>query len=120
MSTGLATAAFLLAVAATLGASELLVWGLGRLGSRFGLAAGLLGVLTALGADSPEIASATSATFSGARDLGVGLIVGSNVFNLAALLGLPGVIRGRLGTARTAPVVDGGASLLVLLVAAGL
>jgi cation:H+ antiporter len=120
VSTGLATAAFLAAVAATLGASELLVWGLSRLGFRLGLAAGLMGLLTALGADSPEIASATSATFSGARDVGVGVIVGSNLFNLAALLGLPGVIRGRLGMRRVVPSVDGGASLLVLLVAAAL
>ena len=83
---------FLVALAATLGSSELLVWGVGRLGVKLGLAAGLIGLLTALGADSPEIASALSAILSGAHQVGVGVVLGSNLFNLAALLGLPGVL----------------------------
>ena len=120
MSTNLAVLAFLVALAATLGASELLVWGLSRLGLKLGLAAGLLGLLTALGTDAPEIASATSAAFIGAKNVGIGVILGSNLFNLAALLGLPGLISGRLPMRRTVPVADGMASLLVLPVAAGL
>lgn len=109
-----------MALAATLGASEVLVWGLSRLGLKLGLAAGLLGLLTALGADAPEISSATSATFSGARDVGVGVILGSNLFNLAALLGLPGVLAGRLPFPRMVPLIDGAANCLVTLVATGL
>lgn len=109
-----------MALAATLGASEVLVWGLSRLGLRLGLTAGLLGLLTALGADSPEIASATSAVFAGARDVGIGVILGSNLFNLAALLGLPGVLAGRLPLARLVPIVDGTANLVITLVGAGL
>lgn len=120
MSTAAAVVAFLVALAATLGASEVLVWGLSRLGLKLGLAAGLLGLLTALGADAPEISSASSASFSGARDVGVGVILGSNLFNLAALLGLPGVLVGRLPFPRMVPVVDGAANCLVTLVATGL
>ena len=120
MSTGIAVAAFLAALAATLGASEALVWGLSRLGLKLGLAAGLLGLITALGADAPEIASASSAVFAGARDVGVGVILGSNLFNLAALLGLPGLLVGRLTFPRFVPVADGTANLLVTVVAAGL
>jgi cation:H+ antiporter len=120
MSTEFAAVAFLVGLAATLGASEVLVWGLSRLGLKLGLAAGLLGLLTALGADSPEIASASSAVVSGAGDVGIGVILGSNLFNLAALLGLPGLLAGRLPLPRLAPVVDGAANLLVTLVAAGL
>jgi cation:H+ antiporter len=120
LSTGIAVAAFLAALAATLGASEALVWGLSRLGLKLGLAAGLLGLITALGADAPEIASASSAVFSGARDVGVGVILGSNLFNLAALLGLPGLLVGRLTFPRLVPVADGTANLLVTVVAAGL
>src|SRR5215472_1460360 len=120
MSTELAAVAFLVGLAATLGASEVLVWGLSRLGLKLGLAAGLLGLVTALGADAPEIASASSAVFSGERDVGVGVILGSNLFNLAALLGLPGLLVGRLSFPRLVPVADGTANLLVTLVAAGL
>ena len=108
-----------MALTATLGASEALVWGLSRLGLKLGLAAGLLGLVTALGADAPEIASAVSAAFSGAKDIGVGVILGSNLFNLAALLGLPGLLVGRLRFPRLVPVADGAANLLVTLVAAG-
>ena len=120
MSTEFAVVAFIVALAATLGASEVLVWGLSRLGLKLGLAAGLLGLLTALGADSPEIASATSAVFSGARDVGVGVILGSNLFNLAALLGLPGLLARRLPFTRWVPVADGTANVVITLVAAGL
>lgn len=120
MSTEIAVVTFLVGLAATLTASELLVWGLSRLGFKLGLAAGLLGLLTALGADGPEIASATSALFSGAHDVGVGVIIGSNLFNLAALLGLPGIIKGRLPFRKAVPIVDGSASLLMTVVAVGL
>jgi cation:H+ antiporter len=120
VSTASTVGAFLLALAATLGASEVLVWGLSRLGVKLGLAAGLLGLLTALGADAPEISSASSALFSGASEVGIGVILGSNLFNLAALLGLPGILAGRLSFPRMVPLVDGGVNLLVTLVAAGL
>jgi cation:H+ antiporter len=120
VTTEFAALAFLVALAATLGSSELLVWGTSRLGFKLGLAAGLVGLLTALGADSPEIASAMSAIFSGAHDVGVGVVLGSNLFNLAALLGLPGLVRGRLPVRRIVTVVDGTVSLLVTLLAAGL
>ena len=120
MTTGFVAFVFLVALAATLGSSELLVWGVGRLGLKLGLAAGLVGLLTALGADSPEIASALSAILSGAHQVGVGVVLGSNLFNLAALLGLPGVLMGRIVVRRVVPVVDGTASLLLTLLAAGL
>ncbi len=48
------------------------------------------------------------------------MILGSNLFNFAALLGLPGLISGRLPMRRTVPVADEMATLVVLLVAAGL
>jgi cation:H+ antiporter len=120
VSTGFAVVAFVVALAATLGASEVLVWGLSRLGLKLGLAAGLLGLLTALGADAPEIASATSAVLTGARDVGIGVILGSNLFNLAALLGLPGLLAGRLSFPRMVPVADGTANVVITLLAAGM
>jgi cation:H+ antiporter len=120
VSTGFAVVAFAVALVATLGASEVLVWGLSRLGLKLGLAAGLLGLLTALGADAPEIASATSAVLTGARDVGIGVILGSNVFNLAALLGLPGLVAGRLPFPRLVPVADGTANLAITAAAAGM
>ena len=98
-----------------LAASEVLVRGLSRLGVKLAFSAALLGLVTALGADAPEISSAVSALASGARDVGFGVIVGSNIFNLAALLGVPAIMSGHLRTPRGPLLLDGGVSLLMTL-----
>ncbi len=101
-------------------ASELLAQGLDRLGSRLQLSEELLGVLTALGADSPEIASAIVALTSNQRDLGVGIVLGSNLFNLPALLGLGAVIAGHVRAKSAATIFNGSVALAVTLVSSGL
>src|SRR3989440_4890357 len=103
-------------LAASLIASEFLVRGFGRLGGKLGLAAGLVGLLTALGADGPEISSAITALLSGAKDVGLGVILGSNLFNLATLLGLSTVLSGRLRFRRLLLWLDGGIALWVTVV----
>ncbi len=116
----LAVVVFLGCLAGTLGASDVLVRGLDRLGARLGLSEGLLGLLTALGADAPEISSALAALHAGARDVGVGVVLGSNIFNLAALLGLGAVLAGRVQARREGLLLDGGVALLVTLVGSAL
>lgn len=111
---------FIVCLAVTLAASDLLVRGLDRLGARLGLSEGLLGLLTALGADSPEISSALAALHAGARDVGLGVVLGSNIFNLAALLGLGAVLAGQVRARREGLLLDGGVALLVTLVTAAL
>jgi len=59
----------------------------GAIGERLGLSEALLGVIAALAADAPEITSAVTALASHQSKIGAGVIIGSNVFNLAALLG---------------------------------
>ncbi len=85
---------FLLAAAVSLGASWLLVGALERVGARFALSEALLGMLAALAADAPEITTAVTALLRGDQHTGAGVIIGSNVFNLAALIGLSGVVAG--------------------------
>lgn len=51
-----------------------------------------IGLLSALAADTPEITSAITAVIAKQPDIGVGVIIGSNIFNFAALLGLPVLI----------------------------
>ena len=116
MSTPVALLVFAAGLVVSLGASELLVRGFGRLGARVGLAAGLVGLLTALGADAPEISSAITALLSGARDVGLGVILGSNLFNLAALLGFSAVVAGRVAFRRILLALDGGVALWTTLV----
>ena len=115
MSTAVALIVFTVGLVVSLGASEFLVRGFGRLGTNVGLAAGLVGLLTALGADAPEISSAITALLSGAKDVGLGVILGSNLFNLAALLGLSAVVAGRISFRRVVLALDGAVALWATL-----
>ena len=48
--------------------------------------------LVALGTSLPELAASIAAARQNEQDIAVGNIVGSNMFNLLGVLGLPGVI----------------------------
>jgi len=120
LSPAVAMLVFAGALLVTLAASEALVRGLDRLGARLGLSEGLLGLLTALGADAPEISSALAALHAGRRDVGLGVVLGSNIFNLAALLGVGALLAGRVRVRRAGLLLDGGVAVLATLVVAGL
>src|ERR671938_152227 len=69
---------------------------LDHIGLRLGLPEALLGLLTALAADAPEISSAISALVQHDHAVAVGVVVGSNAFNLAAMLGVKAVVTARV------------------------
>jgi cation:H+ antiporter len=106
---------WLAALAAALYSSEHLVKSLSLLGHHYRLTAGLVGLLVALGADSPEITSALVAVSQGAGQIGLGVVVGSNIYNLAGLLGLAAVLAGGLLSDRFRLVLDGGANVVLTL-----
>jgi cation:H+ antiporter len=120
MSIGTALLVFVVCLSATLISSEMLVRGLTVLGTKLRWTDGFLGLLTALGADTPEISTAIAALFAGAADLGRGVVLGSNLFNLAMLLGLSAVLTGRVRIRRQGLTLDGTMALLTLLVVAAL
>jgi len=120
LSAGVALLVFAAALAVTLAASEGLVRGLDQLGARLGLSEGLLGLLTALGADAPEVSAALAALHAGKRDVGLGVVLGSNIFNLAALLGAGALLAGHVRVRRAGLALDGGVAVLSTLVVAGL
>ena len=119
-----AAVAFLAGALVSLATSWLLVSRLERVGERLGLSEALLGIVAALAADAPEVTAAVSAMASGEQRLGVGVIIGSNVFNLAALLGLGAVVAGRIGLHRNVVLLGGTVAMCVagvcLAVVAGL
>jgi cation:H+ antiporter len=104
---------FIAGIAASLAASAVLVTRLERLGERLGAPEAMLGLITALAADSPEISAAVAALARGQRDVGVGVVLGSNVFNLAALLGLSALISGRIVLHRRVVILEGVVALWV-------
>jgi cation:H+ antiporter len=107
---------FVTAAAVSLGTSWFLVSRLERIGERLGAAEGLLGLLAALAANTPEITSSVTALAHHQRDVGAGVIIGSNVFNLAALLGLGAIVAGRIDLHRRVVVLAGSVALWVAVV----
>ena len=54
----------------------------------FGLSIGILSLLSAIGANIPNYAASAVAIMSGHTDVGIGIIVGSSIYNIAITLGL--------------------------------
>jgi cation:H+ antiporter len=96
MTPALAAPLFVVSIALMLAASALFAQRLDHVGLRLGLPEALLGLLTALAADSPEISSAISALLQHEHAVAVGVVVGSNAFNLAAMLGLSAIVAARV------------------------
>ena len=111
---------FLASLAVTLYAARSFARRLDRLGVRFGLPETLIGLLTALAADGPEISSALVALIKGAHSVSVGVVVGSNAFNLAAMIGLSGLLAGSVVLSRRVLALEGAIGGAITLVATAL
>ena len=96
MTPALAIPLFVASIALMLFASAVFARRLDHIGLRLGLPEALLGLLTALAADAPEVSSAVAALVQNQHDVAVGVVVGSNAFNLAAMLGVSAVVTGRV------------------------
>lgn len=92
MTPALAVPLFLVSIAVMLGASAVFAQRLDHIGLRLGLPEALLGLLTALAADAPEISSAVAALVQNQHALAVGVVVGASAFNIAAMLGLSALV----------------------------
>jgi cation:H+ antiporter len=96
--------------------SFVLVARLERVGERLSLSEALLGMVAALAADAPEITAAVTAVVHHEQRVGAGVVIGSNVFNLAALLGLGAVVAGRIGLHRKVVLLGGAVAMWVAAV----
>ena len=111
----LASVVFVVAALVSLATSWILVTRLERVGDRLGLSEALLGILAALAADAPEITSSISALAQHHRTISASVVVGSNVFNLAALLGLGAVVSGFVALHRKVVVLGGFVAVWIAL-----
>jgi cation:H+ antiporter len=119
MATTLAIPLFVVALAVTLTAATTFARRLDLFGARFGLPEVLIGLLTAVAADGPEVSSAVAALVKGAHEAGVGVIVGSNVFNLAAMIGVSALVAGRVQVTRRTLILEGTAGVAITATAIG-
>jgi cation:H+ antiporter len=100
----------------SLTASSLLIVRIERLGTRFGLTEALLGFVAALAADAPELVTAITALVRGQHTVGVTVILGANVFQLATLLGLGALMSGGIRLDRRVVAFEGLAAAWLALV----
>lgn len=74
-------------------ASRLMVWGAVEIATAFGIDDLIIGLtIVAIGTSLPELASALVAVRRGEHDLALGNVIGSNMFNTLAVVGIGGAI----------------------------
>jgi cation:H+ antiporter len=78
-----------------------------------------VGLIVALCADSPEISSSVAAIANGSAATAAGVVFGSNIFNIAVLLGGAALARGELRIHRSVVMLDAGVAIAVTLAVGG-
>ncbi len=72
--------------------SRILVWGGTEMARLLGVSDVVIGLtVVAIGTSLPELAAAVASALKGHHDIAIGTVVGSNLFNLLAVLALPGL-----------------------------
>ena len=80
-------------IALLLGSSKLLVWGASGIALELGVSELVIGLtIVAIGTSLPELAASIASALKGHHDLALGNIIGSNLFNLLAVLAIPAFI----------------------------
>lgn len=98
---GVCAAKVVFGITALVLSSRILVWGAVEIAMKLGVSDLVIGLtIVALGTSLPELASSLAAVRRGEDDLAVGNIVGSNLFNALAVVGIAGAIA-------PMPAVDG-------------
>ncbi|MBO7411568.1 MAG: calcium/sodium antiporter [Ottowia sp.] len=73
--------------------SRLLVWGAVEIARAFGVGDVIIGLtIVAVGTSLPELASSVIAARKGEHDIALGNVIGSNMFNILAVVGIAGAI----------------------------
>ncbi len=71
----------------------MLVWGAVEIAQAFGVSDLIIGLtVVAVGTSLPELASSIIAARKGENDIALGNIIGSNLFNTLAVVGIAGMI----------------------------
>src|SRR4051812_31367061 len=120
MATPIAILVFLGSLAVTLAAASFFADKLDHIGPRLGLPEAIVGLLTAVAADAPELSSAVVALARGDKDVSLGVVLGSNAFNLAAMIGASAALAGIVTIGRRPLAVESVVAVAATLVAGAL
>jgi cation:H+ antiporter len=73
--------------------SKLLVWGSVAVATYFGVSELVTGLtIVAIGTSLPELAASVASALKGHHEIAIGNVIGSNIFNLLAVLPIPGLV----------------------------
>ncbi|MBE0496621.1 MAG: calcium/sodium antiporter [Campylobacterales bacterium] len=93
MSLGASVAWLVVGLVLLVASSRLLVWSAVGIAEAFGVSDLIIGLtIVALGTSLPELAASIVAIKKGEHDLAIGNVVGSNMFNILAVIGIATVI----------------------------
>jgi cation:H+ antiporter len=93
MSTSKAIMWLILGLTGLLIASKLLVWGAVGIAEALGVSDLVIGLtIVALGTSLPELAASIASALKNEPDLAIGNVLGSNLYNLMAVLSIPGLV----------------------------
>lgn len=93
ITTAMASLWIVIGMALLLGSSRILVWGSVNIAQAFGVSDLVIGLtIVAIGTSLPELAASIVSALRREHDIAIGNVIGSNMFNLLAVLGLPGII----------------------------
>ena len=94
ISIGKATGLFLLGLTTLLIGSRILVWGAVNIATTLGVSDLVIGLtIIAIGTSLPELAAGLSSALKGEHDIAIGNVIGSNMFNLLAVLPIPALVK---------------------------
>ena len=98
-------------------AADIFVDNLVEIGTFVGISQIILGVTaSAIGTSLPEFGSAMIATLSGSVDIGVGTVIGSNIWNIAGILGISATFAGVIKADTKGINRDGAVALVTALI----
>jgi cation:H+ antiporter len=93
MSTSKSIIFFIIGLVALLIGSKALVWGATGIAHMLGVSDLIIGLtIVAIGTSLPELAASIASVLKNEHDIAVGNVLGSNIFNLLAVLAMPGLI----------------------------
>lgn len=92
MSTAIAFFWFAIGLTLLILSSKSLVWGAQEVALSFGISPLIVGLtVVAVGTSLPELAATIASALKGHHDIAIGNIIGSNIFNLLAVMSIPGL-----------------------------
>jgi len=83
---------FIVGLILLIASSKALVWGATQIATSLGVSQLVIGLtIVAIGTSLPELAASIMSALKGQHDIAIGNVIGSNIFNLGAVMTIPGL-----------------------------